>query len=154
MPIEPGGLPSQERREIRLHQQRTDRQRRVATESAEDREARLSQLRAAQQQRIASESTEDREARLLQLRAAQQQRIASESTEDREARLLQLHVYPQQRRQIANETSELQLFQQLSVRSKMRQFHARLAALQTPKCATCQGRFPGIYDCQTGLCHQ
>ena len=133
---------SEERREARLQRLRATQRQRTANESAEDRDARLLQLRAAQQQRIANESTEDRDTRLLQLRTAHQQRIANESTEDRDARLLRVRSSQQQ--QVANETSELQLFQQPRVRTKMQLFHARLTSLQTPKCITCQERFPGM----------
>ena len=99
-------------------------------------------MRVGQQRRLAAESAEEREARLEQIRVSQQQRLACETTEDREARHQQdRQAHMQQRR---SATSELPIFQQPGVRSKMRTFHSKLAALQASKCITCSERFPGL----------
>ena len=43
--------------------------------------------------------------------------------------------------------SQLSLFEQRSVRTKMLRFHAHMASLNSPQCATCSERFPGLQLC-------
>ena len=104
--------------------------------SAEEREERLERRRALRRERAsdrrARESAEEREERLSRRRAVE--RIGNESTVDREPRLLQMRTIHQRR----------------ITSSKMQQFHARLASLQSPKCVTCQER----HQCETGFGYQ
>ena len=43
--------------------------------------------------------------------------------------------------------SQLPLFEQRSVRTKMLRFHAHVASLDSPQCTTCSEMFPGLQLC-------
>ena len=77
--------------------------------------------------------------RLQQLHIEQQERLRHETLEEREAR----HARDRQNH-MQLQTPELPLFQQPHVRTKMIQFHSRLATLLMPQCITCLARFPAM----------
>ena len=120
---------SQDREERLRHRRERERARR-ANETAEQKERRLRQRRERDRARRATQVTEEREARLLQLSA---------SKREREARL----QCDRQREQVVVQ-SQLPLFQQHSVRSKMLRFHAHMASLDSPQCTTCSESYPGL----------
>ena len=71
---------------------------------------------------------------------SQHERLAVETPEERETRLQRYRArYREQSAQ-----PQLPLFQQCSVKTKMRKFHASMATLGTPVCTTCSERFPGL----------
>ena len=105
---------------------------RRANETAEQKEHRLRQRRERDRARCATQVTEEREARLLQL---------STSQREREARL---QCDRQRHREQVVVQSQLSLFQQHSVRSKMLRFHAHMASLDSPQCTTCSESYPGL----------
>ena len=114
---------------------------RLAAETAEERETRLLQLSASQRERLAAETAEEREARQLQWSASRRERLAAEFAEEREARL---QCDRQRHREQVVVQSQLPLFQQHSVRSKMLRFHAHMASLDSPQCTTCSESYPGL----------
>ena len=156
-----------EQRESRLQQLAMNQQERLESETAEQRESRLQQLTMNQQERLESETPEQRESRLQQLTTNQQERLESETPEQRESRLQQLATNRQRRlqsetaeeresrqQQIQREArardSQLPLFQQQSVRSKMANFHDKIGTLQVSMCSTCSEKFPGMKVKSTG----
>ena len=159
-----------EQRESRLQQLTMNQQERLESETPEQRESRLQQLTMNQQERLESETPEQRESRLQQLTTNRQQRLESETPEQRESRLQQLATNRQRRlqsemaeeresrqqqnQQIQREArardSQLPLFQQQSVRSKMANFHDKIGTLQVSMCSTCSEKFPGMKVKSTG----
>ena len=105
-----------ERREADLQQRR----RRLAGETDEVRQARLQRMT----DRLADETAEEREARLQQTTASNYARLAAETAEEREARLQSDRLRHRQQQVMQ---AQLPLFQQSSVRTKMRKFHAHMA---------------------------
>ena len=101
---------------------------RLADETAEEREARLQQMTASNHARLAAETAEERESRLRQMTASNHVRLAAETAEEREARLQSDRLRHRQQ-QVMQE--QLPLFQQSSVRTKMRKFHAHMALHNT-----------------------
>ena len=130
-----------EEREARLLQLSASQRERLAAETAEERETRLLQLSASQCERLAAETAEEREARQLQWSASRRERLAAESAEEREARL---QCDRQRHREQVVVQSQLPLFQQHSVRSKMLRFHAHMASRDSPQCTTCSESYPGL----------
>ena len=130
-----------EEREARLLQLSASQRERLAAKTAEERETRLLQLSASQRERLAAETAEEREARQLQWSASRRERLAAESAEEREARL---QCDRQRHREQVVVQSQLPLFQQHSVRSKMLRFHAHMASLDSPQCTTCSESYPGL----------
>ena len=113
-----------------------------------------------QQQRLATESQEEREARLQQVILSQQQRLASETPSEAQIRHEQDRENHRRRR---NMDLALPLFQQPAVRSKMTNFHSKIAALEMSKCITCLEKFPALNvkavsphneDTECGRCRQ
>ena len=92
----------------------------MASETAEERTARQQQMSANWHERLASETVEERTARLQRMSANQQERLASETDEDRTARL---QYYSDRHRELQVVRSQLPLFEQCSVRTKMSSFH-------------------------------
>ena len=84
----------------------------------------------AYEDRLASETEEERAARLLQMSANQHHRLAPETGSEREARL------QCNRKRQRGQHSQLPLFEQPSVQAKMRNFHAKIAALEMQKCTS------------------
>ena len=123
---------SSQDREERLRRRRERERARRANETAEQKERRLRQRRERDRARRATQVTEEREARLLQLSASQR---------EREARL---QCDRQRHREQVVVQSQLPLFQQHSVRSKMLRFHAHMASLDSPQCTTCSESYPGL----------
>ena len=111
---------------------------RLASETGEEREARLQQMR----DQLASETGEEREARLQQMSAQQRDRLASETAEERDIRL---QCYSVRHREQIVVLSQLPLFEQRSVRTKMLRFHAHMASLDSPQCTTCSEMFPSSF---------
>ena len=73
-------------------------------------------------------------------KAYHHERLAVETPEARETRLQRYSVrYREQSAQ-----PQLPLFQQCSIKAKMRKFHANMATLDTPVCTTCSESFPGL----------
>ena len=124
-----------------------NQQERLESETPERRESCLQQLTMNQQERLESETPEQRESRLQQLATNRQRSLQSETAEERESR-------QQQNRQIQRETrarySQLPLFQQQSVRSKMANFHDKIGTLQVSMCSTCSEKFRGMKIKSTG----
>ena len=77
---------------------------------------------------------------------SKQERLASETAEDRTARL---QYYSDRHRELQVVQSQLPLFEQRSVRTKMSSFHDHLASLDSPQCTTCSERFPGLWLCSS-----
>ena len=127
-------------REARLQSLRD----RLASETAEERTTRLQQMSANQHERLTSEIAEERTARLQQTNTHQRDRLVNETAEEREARL---QYYSDRHRELQVVQSHLPLFEQRSVRTKMLRFHAHMASLNSPQCATCSERFPGLRLC-------
>ena len=115
-----------------------NRHERLASETAEERTTRLQQTSANRHERLASETAEERTARLQQMSANQHERLASETAEEREVRL---QYYSDRHRELQVVQSQLPLFEQRSVRTKMLRFHAHMASLDSPQCSTCSERF-------------
>ena len=92
-------------------------------------------------QRTASETPEEREARLQHMRFSQQQGRASETLEDIQARQQQDAENHRRQREV---NPGIPLFDQPGVRSKIKNFHVRLAAVQVPRCVSCSEKFPGL----------
>ena len=92
-------------------------------ETAEERTARLQQMSANRHERLASETAEERTARLQQMSANQHKRLASETAEVR------LQYYSDRHRELQVVQSQLPLFEQRSVHTKMLRFHAHMASL-------------------------
>ena len=109
-------------REARLQQMRD----RFAAETPDEREARLQQMR----DRLAAETPSEREARLQRMSDCQHDRLATETPDERAARL--------------HHRSQLPLFEQRSVQSKMARFHEHMATLEIASCTTCSEGFPGL----------
>ena len=95
-------------------------------------------------ERLASETAEERTARLQQMSTNQHERLASETAEEREVRL---QYYGDRHRDLQVVQSQLPLFEQCSVRTKMLRFHAHMASLDSPQCSTCSERFSGLRLC-------
>ena len=112
----------------------------LASETTEERESRLQQMSAQQRNRLASETAEERESRLQQMSAQQCDRLASETAEEEDIRL---QCYSVRHREQIVVLSQLPLFEQRSVRTKMQRFHAHMASLESPQCTTCSEMFPG-----------
>ena len=74
---------------------------------------------------------DQREARLEQMSITQQRRLTHETPEETAARCEQ------------DRESHRRQREQQSVRTKMVNFHSRLAALHVSKCITCLEKFPG-----------
>ena len=123
---------TEEEREARLQYMRD----RLAAETEEEREARLQQMRV----RLAAETPEEREARLQQMSTYQREKLASESEAEREVRL---QCDRQRHRDQQLVQSQLPLFEQHSIRTKMHKFHAHLAMLDVSTCTTSLESFPG-----------
>ena len=89
------------------------------------------------------------------LRLAQLQRRQNETPDERQARLEAVRLAQQERRQISNAT---QLFQQNAVKSRMLNFHSKLASLEFRECNTCSERFPNLMmsrnSTECSRCHQ
>ena len=110
-----------ERRGADLQQRR----RRLAGETDEVRQARLQRMT----DRLADETAEEREASLQQTTASNYARLAAETAEEREARLESDSRLRHRQQQVKQ--TQLPLFQQSSVRTKMRKFHAHMALHNT-----------------------
>ena len=109
---------------------------RLTAETGEERDARLQQMR----DRLASETGEEREARLQQMSAQQHDRLVSETAEERDIRL---QCYSVRHREQIVVLSQLPLFEQRSVPTKMLRFHAHMASLDSPQCTTLLQNVPG-----------
>ena len=120
---------------------RTAQQLRIDQETSEARQARLETMRAAHQLRMDQETPEARQARLETMRAARQLRIDRETSEARQARLQQDRERQRQQREV---NSDVSLFEQPAVSSKMRNFHTKLVSLEFYKCSSCLERFPDL----------
>ena len=110
---------------------------------------RLQQMSANQHERLTSEIAEERTASLQQMNTHQRDRLVNETAEEREARL-QYYSNRHRELQVVQSQlvqSQLPLFEQRSVRTKMLKFHAHMASLNLPQCATCSERFPGLRLC-------
>ena len=129
-----------------------NRHERLASETAEERTARLQQMSANRHERLASETAEERTARLQQMSANQHERLASEIAEERDLEV-RLQYYSDRHRDLQVVQSQLSLFEQRSVRTKVLRFHAHMASLDSPQCSTCSERFPGLRLCsQSTVC--
>ena len=106
-----------------------NRHKRLASETAEQRTARLQQMSAKWHKRLASETAEQRTARLQQMSANRHKRLASETAEERDVRL---QYYSDRHRELQVVQSQLPLFEQRSVCTKMLRFHAHMASLDSP----------------------
>ena len=113
----------------------------LAAKSVEEREVRLQQMSTRQHEQWAAESAEEREARLQQLSALQCEQRAAETDEEREDRL----------QRSREQSSQVLLFEQLSIQVKMRRFHAHFALLNSSRCSTCLESFPGLQLCPPHL---
>ena len=89
-------------------------------------------MSVTQQRRLTHETPDQREARLEQMSITQQRRLTYETPEETAARCEQ------------DRESHRRQREQQSVRTKMVNFHSRLAALQVSKCITCLEKFPGL----------
>ena len=98
-------------------------------------------MSSRQRERLALEPPEERETRLQQGSTRQRERLAVETIEERETRL---QCYSMRYRGHQSVSPQLPLFQQCSTQAKMRKFHSNMATLDTPVCATCSERFPGL----------
>ena len=126
-----------EEREARLRLLSASQRERLASETAEEREARL----RSQRERLAAQTAEEREGRLRLLSASQRERLATETAEEREARL---QSDRQRHRDLEVVQSQLPLFRQHSVRSKILRFHGHMASLDSPQCTTCSESYPRL----------
>ena len=133
-----------EEREARLQQMRD----RLASETAVEKESRLQQMSVQQRDRLASETAKEKESKLQQMSAQQHDRLASETAEERDIRL---QCYSVRHREQIVVLSQLPLFEQRSVRTKMLGFHAHMASLDSPQCTTLLLKmFPGASG---GMCY-
>ena len=128
-------------RQARLDADRSTQQVRRSTETPEARQARLDANRSAQQVRRSTETPEARQARLDADRSAQQVRRSTETPEARQARLQQDRQRHSQQRDV---TSDVPMFEQPAVHSKMLNFHSKLASLEFNKCTVCLEHFPNL----------
>ena len=87
-------------------------------------------MTASNRSRLAAETAEERESRLRQIymTASNHARLAAETAEEREARLQSDRLRHRQQQVMQ---AQLPLFQQSSVRTKMRKFHAHMALHNT-----------------------
>ena len=91
-------------------------------------------MSANRHERLASETAEERTTRLQLMSAIRHERLASETAEEREVRL---QYYSDRHRELQVMQSQLPLFEQRSVPTKMLRFHAHMASLDLPQCSTC-----------------
>ena len=112
---------------------------RLASETAEERTTRLQQMSANQHERLTSEIAEERTARLQETNTHQRDRLVKlhETAEEREARL----------QYCGTGSYRCTSADYRSVRTKMLKFHAHMASLNSPQCATCSERFPCLRLC-------
>ena len=93
-----------------------------------------------QHERLAVETPEERETGLQQMSNHQHEKLAVEAPAERETRL---QCYSARCREHSAQP-QLPLFQQCSIKAKMREFYANMTTLDTPVCTTCSERFPGL----------
>ena len=91
-------------------------------------------MSAQQCDRLASETAEERESRLQQMSAQQRDRLVSETAEERDIRL---QCYSVRHREQIMVLSQLPLFEQRSVRTKMLRFHAHWICHSVPPAPKC-----------------
>ena len=103
--------------------------------ASKTREARLKQMR----DKLVAETTEEKEARLQQMRVHQLDRLASETAKEREVWL----KYCRDWRLVQ---SQLPLFEQHSIPTKMLRCHADMATLDSAQCSTCSELVSGTHN--------
>ena len=113
----------------------------MENETARERESRLQQVTTNQRTRLESETAGERESRLQKLTTNQRRRVENETAGERE---LRLQRYQQSHRRRTARDSQLPLFEQPSVRSKMASFHEKMRTVQVAMCSTCFEKFPGM----------
>ena len=99
-------------------------------------------MSANQHERLTSEIAEERTARLQQTNTHQRDRLVNETAEEREARL---QYYSDKHRELYRCSHSCHCL--LQARVVMLRFHAHMASLNSPQCATCSERFPGLRLC-------
>ena len=130
----------------RLQQTSANRHERLASENCRREDGQTATVSANRHERLASETAEERTARLQQMSANRHERLASEIAEERDLEV-RLQYYSDRHRELQVVQSQLPLFEQRSVRTKMLRFHAHMASLDSPQCSTCSERFPGLRLC-------